>query len=373
MAAVENAAGVEAAGREPETQQQPQDTQNNGRLELKVKGSGFKPFTLESVAAGSTVAQLKATCKKHTNMPVEMQRLLHKGKVLQDTQTLEDAGVPNKGTLFLVKGVATGAAAAALEEVVWKDEVRRFAKADIDDLVKNKFRTTFLKEPCAECGKPATKRFSGSMSVIVAQMLDSFWCNECGRVLCESHRHQHTCERLDHQKERNKHLTGMQVLSQYEQADRMKIQAAEEKAAAERAAAEARERERLIRKDKRELLAKKAKYVEDFLQGFTRDTEATAARGNQVREELLHLYVRARRLALTLFNEYEHPSSNQLAEEEWMEVKEVYERARELTGLFIMVEGQPLDMRNPWDPPPAPAQNGGVLAADGGGFGRGLL
>ena len=32
---------------------------------------------------------------------------------------------------------------------------------------------------------------------------DTFWCRDCGRVLCDSHRYQHTCERLDALKERN--------------------------------------------------------------------------------------------------------------------------------------------------------------------------
>merc|ERR1719367_1781744 len=49
------------------------------------------------------------------------------------------------------------------------------------------------------------------MSFVVSKMLHSFWCPECGRVLCETHRHQHTCERLDQQKERNGHLTHEQL------------------------------------------------------------------------------------------------------------------------------------------------------------------
>ena len=32
---------------------------------------------------------------------------------------------------------------------------------------------------------------------------DTFWCSDCGRVLCDSHRYQHTCERLDAMKEKN--------------------------------------------------------------------------------------------------------------------------------------------------------------------------
>jgi len=52
-------------------------------------------------------------------------------------------------------------------------------------------------------------------------------------------------------------------------------------------------------------------------------------------------------------------------------LKDIYERARELTGMFIAVEGQPLDMRNPWDPPPPPSEQ--AAETDGAGLGRGLL
>ena len=36
---------------------------------------------------------------------------------------------------------------------------------------------------------------------------------------------------------------------------------------------------------------------------------------------------------------------------DWEEVKEIYASARELTGMFVMTDEGPLDMRNPWDPP----------------------
>ena len=32
---------------------------------------------------------------------------------------------------------------------------------------------------------------------------DTFWCRDCGRVLCDTHRYQHTCERLDALKAKN--------------------------------------------------------------------------------------------------------------------------------------------------------------------------
>lgn len=38
---------------------------------------------------------------------------------------------------------------------------------------------------------------------------------------------------------------------------------------------------------------------------------------------------------------------------DWEEVKEIYASARELTGMFVMTDEGPLEMRNPWDPPDA--------------------
>lgn len=248
-------------------------------------------------------------------------------------------------------------------------EVKRYAKADLEAYVTNQFKT-FCKEKCVECGKPATKRYSTSMSFVVSKMLESFWCNECGRVLCEKCRYQHTCERLDQQKERNKHLTHEQLAAQMAEAEALKQAAEDEKKAAARREAVAEEQQRLIRKDRRQVLARKAKCVEDFLQGISRDTDANAARGPRARDELLELYTRAKRIALTLYNEFEHPTLPGLADDDWESCKEIYARARELTGMFIMVEGQPLDMRNPWDPPPA---EGEVPDADPAGLGRGLL
>mmetsp|Transcript_40476 Transcript_40476/g.116342 ORF Transcript_40476/g.116342 Transcript_40476/m.116342 type:complete len:266 (+) Transcript_40476:124-921(+) len=252
----------------------------------------------------------------------------------------------------------------------------RYAKADIEDLVKNRFKTEFLKEKCAECGCMATKRFKGTMSVIVAQMLDSFWCNECGRVLCESHRYQHTCERLDEQKERNKNISREALAAQMAEAERLKEAAEEEKRATARAAAALAEKERLIRKGKREVIAKKARVVEDFLMQFTRPAAVdgtTQVHGARVRDELFELYSRAKRIALTLYNEFEHPTSPELPEQDWEDVKDIYERAKELTHMFAAVEGQPLDMHNPWDPPPPPEELGRTAALDGAGLGRGLL
>jgi len=251
-------------------------------------------------------------------------------------------------------------------------DVKRYAKADIEAYVSGKFKT-FCKEKCAECGCPATKRFSTSMSFVVSKMLDSYWCNECGRILCEQHRHQHTCERLDQMKERNAKITHEQLAQQILEAEVEKERKEEEKNAEIRKEAEAIEQERLIRKDRRKVMAMKARNVEGFLQSITRDVVAQDARPRAAREELLELYPRAKRLALTIYNEFEHPTSQDLPDDEWKEVKEIYKRTTELSRMILMDPdtGGPLTMQNPWDPPEELSQD--LPEQDGGGLGRGLL
>ena len=75
---------------------------------------------------------------------------------------------------------------------------------------------------CAVCEKPATKKFKDKSALIaqvpscppllcylpelqqlwiepsftvMQQMLDTYWCKECNRVLCVNDRHQHPCEK----------------------------------------------------------------------------------------------------------------------------------------------------------------------------------
>mmetsp|Transcript_19586 Transcript_19586/g.29304 ORF Transcript_19586/g.29304 Transcript_19586/m.29304 type:complete len:261 (-) Transcript_19586:89-871(-) len=250
-------------------------------------------------------------------------------------------------------------------------EFTRYPRADIEDLVKNKFKT-FCKEKCAECGKPATKRFNSMMSVLVVHMIDSFWCRDCGRVLCESHRHQHTCELIDQQKERNKNITHEQLAAQIAEVEARKEAKEEEERLEARRIAEEEEQQRLVRKGRRELLAKKAKTVEDFLQSILRDPDGPSGRPGATRDELFEMHPRAQGLALRLYSEFLHPGSKELPEEDWASVKEIYKRAQELTGRFVMTEDGPLNLRNSWDPPPEEGE-GDEQNTDGAGLGRGLL
>ena len=87
-------------------------------MELSFKGTAAKPFKLNDVAPTLTVKELKALCEKVCGLAPEGQRLLFKGKVLQDNQTLEALKIGDKSTLFLVKGVLSGETPKAVMDKV---------------------------------------------------------------------------------------------------------------------------------------------------------------------------------------------------------------------------------------------------------------
>jgi len=256
--------------------------------------------------------------------------------------------------------------------------VQRFCKADLEAMINPAKFKAFCALKCPECGAPSTKRFAKSMPFVVSKMIETFWCKECGRVCCEKHMYQHTCERLDQVKERNAHLTHEQHAARLEEIALATLAKEEAEKGAAREVAEAAEAKRQHQKGRRKLLAIKAKTVDDFIQTMARQwadaassTTTMGAGGGRgglaVRNELFELLPRAKRCALTLYNEFEDPTMPGLAEDDWATVKETYLRAKEITGMIAAVDGEPLNMVNPWDPPPEPEQ-----AVDPGpGFGGG--
>ena len=44
------------------------------------------------------------------------------------------------------------------------------------------------------CGCVAFKRFAKMSPLVVRARVGSLWCQKCGRLLCEAHRNQHSCE-----------------------------------------------------------------------------------------------------------------------------------------------------------------------------------
>lgn len=116
-------------------------------IELRIKGSVAKPFMLEGVDTSIFIAELKGKCQPHCTLPAEQQRLLYKGKVLQDGQTLEGAGVPNRAALFLVKGAS--AKQVSSEEAAEADQQR---KHDLEMEQLRAWAPSSQGPMCMECG-----------------------------------------------------------------------------------------------------------------------------------------------------------------------------------------------------------------------------
>merc|ERR1719199_1902388 len=171
--------------------------------------------------------------------------------------------------------------------------------------------------------------------MIIKSMSDQYWCRDCGRVLCDKHRFDHTCERVDAEKEKRKNMSPEALRQQMLDSEARNEAAELAKKDQERAAMEIIEREKSNRKAKRKILWTKAKHVENFIQQCARD------KGNwpqRVHDELLELYPRASRISLALYNEFEHPSSQDVGGEDWEEMKRIHDRSREITRLIIMTE-----------------------------------
>jgi cell division protein FtsB len=182
---------------------------------------------------------------------------------------------------------------------------------------------------------------------MVETMLDTFWCDKCGRITCEKHRSQHTCERQDFLAAKRRAMTVEQVAAEVAEKEHRRQQAEAEAEALKAAANRAISEGFLERKARRKLIASKSTHVANFLQRAS--IEAAPGRGKQ---ELLELYTKASRANLALWNEVETPTVPGLLDHVWAEVAAAYGRGSEVTGLQVRLEDGPLDLRNPWDPPP---------------------
>ena len=81
-------------------------------LELTIRLSNGTRLPLDIGAVTPTDCTVRQVKEKLVNeCPVERQRLIYKGRILEDGRTLQDYGIAPKSTLFLVKGSAAPASA----------------------------------------------------------------------------------------------------------------------------------------------------------------------------------------------------------------------------------------------------------------------
>ncbi|EEY67806.1 ubiquitin family protein, putative [Phytophthora infestans T30-4] len=80
-------------------------------VNLHVKTTAGKKFSVD-LALENCVLQCKEALVTHTEVPASLQRLIYKGKVLKDDQTLESYGIQAEDTIYFVKGSARPATSA---------------------------------------------------------------------------------------------------------------------------------------------------------------------------------------------------------------------------------------------------------------------
>ena len=177
-----------------------------------------------------------------------------------------------------------------------------FTKAELSEFFtsKDKFKK-FLKLKCGECGVAGFRRFKSTSPYVVEPMLDTLWCKDCQKVLCENHRHLHKCEKLDIERLKRHSVSREQILKEAEDREKFKLQA-QEKAQAEHLEQAKRYH---IMKSKRKQLAGKAAQVANFIQRL-------GLQDGPNQSALLEMYPRANRISIFLLNESIHPTGTAL-------------------------------------------------------------
>jgi ubiquilin len=78
-------------------------------LKLVIRQSNGDQFEVEVESAAASVAELKKACESGAQLPPDQQRLIFKGRILKDEQTLESYKIENGVTVHLVKAKAATA------------------------------------------------------------------------------------------------------------------------------------------------------------------------------------------------------------------------------------------------------------------------
>ena len=160
--------------------------------------------------------------------------------------------------------------APATAESSQPSKVQRYAtEADVLALMTNDKFKKFCKKKCGEwrarvshpktpstrdprrCGCVAFKRFAKMSPLVVRARVGSLWCQKCGRLLCEAHRNQHSCEMEMEELERRRRVDVDAIREGIRQQEEEKEQRAADADALKRAEAGAKAARYRMWKDRR--------------------------------------------------------------------------------------------------------------------------
>ena len=131
-------------------------------------------------------------------------------------------------------------------------KVQRYAtEADVLALMTNDKFKKFCKKKCGECGCVAFKRFAKMSPLVVRARVGSLWCQKCGRLLCEAHRNQHSCEMEMEELERRRRVDVDAIREGIKRQEEEKEQRAADADALKRAEAGAKAARYRLWKDRR--------------------------------------------------------------------------------------------------------------------------
>ncbi|KAJ8470454.1 hypothetical protein OPV22_024797 [Ensete ventricosum] len=89
----------------------PDGTGDSDTVTLQVRCSNGSKVSVEA-ALDSTVGTLKAALVEKCDVPAEQQRLIYKGRILKDEQTLQSYGLASNHTIHLIRALTPSAASA---------------------------------------------------------------------------------------------------------------------------------------------------------------------------------------------------------------------------------------------------------------------
>ena len=210
-------------------------------------------------------------------------------------------------------------------------------------MTNDKFKK-FCKKKCGECGCVAFKRFAKMSPLVVRARVGSLWCQKCGRLLCEAHRNQHSCEMEMEELARRRRVDVDAIREGIKRQEEEKEQRAADADALKRAEAGAKAARYRMWKDRRRHVAGISSSVASMVQRWSVQADA-----GRKRDRLLDIYTSCNRINLRLWNEVSQPEIlSDVDMDAWKRLCRNYADACALTGMVILVEGVELDLRLPW-------------------------